>query len=199
MARWRYFPMERQGLMKRIRGIAVVSGLLVIGLSVLNCTSSPDRRADERDSGPEQIVGAPPQPGDADYEFAIPPEHPGTPKPIGGAPTREWDATASIIDRHYIERLRYFGPSLVLQHIQTDPAHDDDGFVGFEIIEISPAAEQYLTPRLQRGDIITHVNLVQIEKPDDYMEAWKTLEDAEEIRIDFVRDGEPADVIWDVE
>lgn len=184
---------------QRLRAIAIIAGLSLLALGMINCTSSPDRRAEDRDSGPDEIIGGPPQQGDEDYEFAMPPSHPGTPEPVAGAPATEWEPGSETIDRHYIEQLEHFGPSLVLQHVHTEPAHESDGFVGFEIVEITPHAEQYISPRLQPGDIITHINLVRLKMPDDYMEAWKTLNEAEEIRIDIVRDGESKDVIWDIE
>lgn len=180
--------------------IALLVGSALLISSLMGCSSSAEVRDDERDSGPDEIVGAPPEEGSEDYEFAPPPSHPGMPETSQAEePMAEFDAESDVIDAHYIRQLKSYGPAMVLQHVHTEPVHEDDEFVGFEIVELSAKARHYVEPRLQVGDVITHVNLVRLEKPDDYMEAWETLDETGEVRIDMIRNGESADVIWSVE
>ncbi len=186
--------------MRQSAWIAAVASAAVLFFSLTACSSGPDLREDDRDSGPDEVLGAPPEEGSEDYEFAPPPRNPATPpKAEGEPPAGEWDSSAEVIDRYYLEQLEQFGPAVVLQHVDTAPVHDEDGFVGFEIVELSATASHYVEPRLQVGDVVTHVNLVRLEKPDDYREAWDTLADAEELRVDIERNGESEEILWAVE
>lgn len=151
-------------------------------------------------SPPQEVVGEPPAEDDVDSEFALPPSHPGEHGQVGGdSPAVEPSAEPGVVTETELQRLQQFGPSVVMQHVETAPAHEDDEFVGFEIVGVSETARGYIESKLQPGDVVTHVNLVRLERPDDYMEAWDTLEDAEQIRFDVVRDGEDAEVILEVE
>ena len=180
---------------------AVAAAVVLVVFGICGCSTGPDARSD-RDSGPDEVVGSPPEEGSEEYEFAAPPRHPGRHGDVAdrgeASPETSGDSEDGVT-RDDVDRLRNFGPSVILEHVRLEPSHDDDGFVGFEIVEMSPSAARYAEPDLVRGDVVTHVNLVRLEKPDDYMEAWETLEDAREIRIDFKRDGEDQSLSWPVE
>lgn len=174
---------------------AAVATVAAVGM-VAGCSSSP-----ESDPSMDEVVGTPPDEDSEDHEFALPPRHPGahgdvdTQKPVeaeSGYPQTE------AVQPQQIDRLQRLGPSVVFEHIRTEPKHDD-AFVGFEIVEISEVARPYVEAHLQKGDVITHLNLVRLEKPDDYMEAWDTLGETDQIRVDFERDGEAKEAIWEVE
>lgn len=105
----------------------------------------------------------------------------------------------SSVTRQEIERFRDRGPAYVLTLMQFEPVHGDAGFQGFKIVEARDNARQFMTPLMQMGDVITHINGVRIERPDDFLQAWKTLEDASVIRIDLVRDESPMNVTWAIE
>lgn len=191
--------MIRRELTTTIGVVAVVAGLVAAGLT--GCASGPD----EEDSAPEEVVGQPPDEESEDFEFAPPPSHPGEHGDVDGpAGDESGDVETSpdpdVVTEAEIEELQRFGPSVVMQHVDAQPAYDgDDEFVGFELVEASETAREYLEPKLQVGDVITHVNLVRLEQPDDYMEAWDSLEGADEVRIDVVRDGDDREVVWEVE
>ena len=194
MARPRSFLIQVVGTMNRCKSVCL---LAILSLVITACSTGPDLRESERDSGPDEILGSPPEPGSEDYEFALPPGHPAQEEQA--APPVEWDSQAESFDRFYLERLQQYGPSMILQHVHTEAVVDEGQFVGFELVSMSPTAKHYVEPRLQEGDVVTHVNLVRLEKPDDYMEAWETLDGAEEVRIDVLRNGEPTDVVWSIQ
>lgn len=175
--------------------VAVAAGWLA--LSLVGCASAP------ADEGPEEVVGQPPQPDSEDYEPAPPPSHPGEHGKLGGDTTAQQDqhtgSEPGVVTQQQLDRLQSLGPSVVMEHVVTEPVRDDGQFVGFEIVEVSDTARRHIEPDLQTGDVITHVNQVRLEMPDDYMEAWKTLEEADEIRVDLVRDGDEQEVILDVQ
>lgn len=177
--------------------LAVMTVAIVVLLGV-GCATGSD--ADRQ--GPDEVVGQPPEEESEDYEFAPPPEHPGEHGSVASADDGaqpEHDAEPGVVTESDIDRLQNFGPSVVMQHVDAEPVHDDDDFVGFEIVDVSATAEHYIEEQLEVGDVITHVNLVRLERPDDYMEAWETLEGADEIRVDIVRDGEPEEITWEIE
>ncbi|TXD34562.1 hypothetical protein FRC96_13160 [Lujinxingia vulgaris] len=174
-----------------------LGALALIALSV-GCASAPDqRRAAER--GPEQNVGAPPS-GD---EAAVAP----LPDNPASSPARRVELRepmvgpdgVSLISRGEVDALLERGPAVVFQHVDTEPFHEDGAFVGFLIVDISTHAHSFVAPQLRVGDVVTHVNLVKLERPDHYLNAWSTLAEADEIRVDFRRDGQPAHAIWRVE
>ncbi len=159
------------------------------------CSSGPE----EEDPAMNEVLGSPPSEDSPDYEFALPEmygeghsERSPAGQPAAGYPHTE------AVQKEQIDRLKGYGPSIVLTHVQVEPKHDD-GFVGFEIVEISETARPYLEHKLEEGDVVTHINLVRLEMPDDYLEAWEVLSKTEEIRIDFRRDEESKTATWKVE
>jgi len=77
-----------------------------------------------------------------------------------------------------------------------EPVREDGKFRGYEIVDATPEAREAMTPQLEIGDIITHANGVEIERPGDYMEAWETFAEADRVHIDFRRDGETDRAVW---
>lgn len=186
---------------RRTAYLAAIALVATFGLLLSpGCASGPDTE----DEASDDVVGAPPDEESEDHEFALPPQHPGEYGELRGEESAA-ESTASttsdpdVIARHQIERLQEFGPPGVLQHVETEPVRDNGEFVGFELVDVSETAREHVEPKLEIGDVITHVNLVRLEQPDDYMEAWETLEHADQIRIDVVRDGEAREVIWNIE
>lgn len=88
------------------------------------------------------------------------------------------------------------GPPYALSVVTVEPFKEGKKMVGFQIVDLTQNAEARLKPHLVRGDVITHINGLKLRTPDDYFEAWKTLTDAQSIRVDFVRDGEAQNVVW---
>ena len=159
----------------------------------VGCSSGPE----EQDPSTEEVVGSPPDEDSPDYEFALPETSVDASSQSGDDAVVGYPDTEAV-QLEQIDRLKAYGPSVVMEHVQLEPVHDD-GFVGFEIRDISPTARPYLEAELGEGDVITHVNLVRLEQPDDYMEAWDALSETEEIRVDFERDGESRAATWEVE
>lgn len=177
-----------------MRRWALVAMAAVVWMAV-GCSSGPE----EERRGQQEVIGSPPDEDSEDYEFALPELYDGhDEEPSSVESTGPGYPQTEAVQREQIDELKRFGPSIVFEHVQTTPRHDD-GFVGFEIVEISAAARPYLEAKLEEGDVVTHVNLVRLEKPDDYLEAWEALSETEEIRVDFERDGESKAAIWKVE
>ena len=176
---------------------AIAAVLFALGLPA--CASGP-----EESSAPDEVVGQPPDEDSEDHEFASPPQHPGDHGSVDGERSSEAtsppaDTDPGVVTESQLDELQNHGPSVVMQHIETEPIHDDDEFVGFEVVGATDTARAHMEPKLEIGDIITHVNLVRLERPDDYMEAWQTLDGADEIRFDVIRGDDAREVVIDVE
>jgi len=91
------------------------------------------------------------------------------------------------------------GPAFALTQVVVEPVHGASGFVGFKVVSASREAQEFLRPHVKTGDVITHLNGVRVERPDDYLRAWNALKDTSVIRIDFVRDNEPSVATWAVQ
>ena len=179
------------------RGSWAIVICALVGL-VAGCATAPDgRQGFER--GPDRVMGTPPTEGGEDYEFAPPPRHPGPHGEVGvGSRQEVLEQEPGVFRRSQIARLLEFGPAVILEHVDTEPSYEEGRFVGFMIVDFSDQAHSYVSPELRVGDVITHLNLVQVERPDDYLEVWNQLGEATEIRVDFLRDGERMHQIWQI-
>ena len=180
------------------RGTWILVGTLA--LLVVGCATAPDgRRNIER--GPDRVLGEPPEEGSEDFEVAPPPRHPGPHGEVSVSNSERFDGEVrepGVFRRSEIGRLLEFGPAVVLEHVDTEPSYEEGRFLGFMIVDFSDQAQSYVSPELRVGDVITHLNLVRVERPDHYLEVWNQLGEAEEIRIDFLRDGEALHQSWRV-
>jgi type II secretory pathway component PulC len=81
------------------------------------------------------------------------------------------------------------GLGYFLQNVTVDdyPVMRNNKFYGFKVKAIS--AE--LGVDIQPGDVVTRVNGMSIEHPEEADAAMRTLEKASALRVDFERDGKP--------
>lgn len=77
--------------------------------------------------------------------------------------------------------------------------HEADGgrFVGWRIASMPSTAPTWLDVRV--GDVVTAVNGMGVERPEDAQQIWEILQVSSEIRIDLTRDGERRSVRIPVE
>lgn len=109
------------------------------------------------------------------------------------------DASASeaeVITDAQREQLLELGPGYVFQTVQLEPKRTDGDFVGYEIVGATPKAKEAMTPQIEVGDVVTHVNDIRIERPRDYMKAWNKFGEADRVHIDLLRDGSETKATW---
>ena len=104
-----------------------------------------------------------------------------------------------ILSRQMLQEFLERGPSYTLTVVEVDPARKESSFVGFEVTAIAASARGFLGPWIQVGDVVTHVNGIKLESPDDYLQVWRSLQDVEAVRIDLLRSSETHVVTWLVE
>jgi hypothetical protein len=120
------------------------------------------------------------------------PEAPKRPRP---APEAKPEGEV-VIDRAALEVVLRQGPPWVLERVPIEPELEGEKFIGWRVRELPREWERVdLVP----GDVITSVNGMPVETPDQLWEAWTTLTVASELRIAYVREGEAKELsipIW---
>ena len=91
------------------------------------------------------------------------------------------------------------GPSYVLTIVTVEPVHREGGFQGYQLTDVTRGAREFITPQLRVGDVVTHINGVRMARPEDFMQAWRSLDKVGQIRIDFTRQGESMTANWTVQ
>jgi len=81
------------------------------------------------------------------------------------------------------------GLGVFLQNVSVDdyPVMQNGKFYGFKIKELNPDWIVDLHP----GDVVTRINGVVPERPDDADTAFRALEKAKTLKVDFEREGKP--------
>lgn len=110
--------------------------------------------------------------------------------------SKERGEARHTVDRDALLRLAERGPGWLLQRVTLEPVRRDDTFFGYRIADASESVRREMAPQLERGDVVKRVNGVELERPDDYVEAWSRLPRTDAVEIDFVRDGEAQTARW---
>lgn len=170
---------------------------ILLGCLSFGCASSTSQKRVHE--GPSTPIGTPPEGDEA--RVLPPPAGPkvmttqGRSRPGHSAEAVHGELTLS---RAQLDAFMAQGPAFAFSQVDTEPYHADGSFVGFQLVDVTTAAHNHIAPYLRVGDIVTHVNGIRMQRPDDYLQAWRGLAEASSVRIDFVRDGEGEHVIWQV-
>ncbi len=170
------------------RGILTLLLALLCGIAACSGNS---HKADPK-------LNDPPPEGEA--QPAIPSGPPLVRQNNGDAPAQPpAEEGGTAVTRAQLDSFLDRGPSYVLTVVTVEPVHGAQGFVGYQITDVTPGVRAFITPHLRVGDVITHVNGVRLMRPEDYMQAWRSLDKASAIRVDFTRKSEAMNVVWVVE
>jgi len=120
-----------------------------------------------------------------------------TPKPRATAnPDTSGDVPAGSVDRRLLEAILREGPPWVLERVPIEEVMDQGKFKGWRLQDF-PAEWSHVD--LQPGDVVTALNGMTLEKPDELWAAWATMGSAGDIKVSFVREGEAKEIkvpIW---
>jgi hypothetical protein len=189
-----------------VRLVVMVCMMCTYAWCMVGCASSKTSARGEQASSSEVMYGPPADDG----PITVPQ---GAPLAEGYAvndqgrsavsPEASIEATSepgtNQVTRVDLEQVLARGPGWGLVHVKVRPVKSEGGsLLGYEIYELTEGANLWMTPAIQIGDRITHLNGVKIKTPDDYMQAWNLARDVEELRIDYVRDGEANYSSWSV-
>ena len=89
------------------------------------------------------------------------------------------------------------GPPWVLRRVISEEVLRHDGkFAGWRLVGLP---EEWRGVDLKPGDVVSRVNGLPLETPDQFWEAWKSVAKATEVRIDLSRDGVARQVILPID
>lgn len=89
------------------------------------------------------------------------------------------------------------GPPWVLRRILSEEVLGRDGkFTGWRLVGLP---EEWRGVDLKPGDIVTRINGLPLETPDQAWEAWKSVAKAQDLRIKILRDGGPREVVLPID
>jgi type II secretory pathway component PulC len=126
----------------------------------------------------------------------------------GGSKTEEASTSADVSDdaeapppetelhRAALDELLARGPAYVLAMVQTDSAMANGRFAGFKIVSFRTALPAYL--ELVPGDVVTRVNDLPIERPEQFFEVFEKLKTATEVKFEILRDGAPKTLVYPI-
>jgi hypothetical protein len=91
------------------------------------------------------------------------------------------------IARPVLDRVLREGPAWLLDKVPVEEVLSNHKFVGWRVRELPG---EWAGVDLQAGDVVTRVNAMPVETPNDFWAAWTTLSVASELKIDYLRGAE---------
>jgi type II secretory pathway component PulC len=116
---------------------------------------------------------------------AVAPPPPAQPPPVTEAPAGDHVVRRSVVRSAVKAGLGYFLQKVVLED---EPVRKGGQFHGFRIAALRDSGF-WAGVDLQPGDVVTHVNGMPIEHPEEALEAFRALEIASELRVQYERNG----------
>ncbi len=111
-----------------------------------------------------------------------------SPDTMSASPAKE-STPPGTIARASVDQALLRGPAWMLNKIQTEEVLRQNKFIGWRLVSF-PAT--WDSSGLQPGDVVTDVNGMSLEHPEQFFEAWSKVAEANEIRIAYERNGTPA-------
>lgn len=175
--------------MRTLRLLAPLT--LIFAVACATAKPEPDPYADRVMYGPPKDAPAP----------MVPKGPPILRDDTAVSPTPSVDGTGAeaVVTRNQLDELLDRGPAFALGQVRVKASKEGGKFRGFEIVSFTPQAKTAIAPHLQVGDVITHLNGVRLQKPGDYMDAWKGLKKVRAIRIDYLRQDQAQSALWSVQ
>jgi hypothetical protein len=89
-------------------------------------------------------------------------------------------------------------PAVFLRRVESEPRIEGGRFRGWRIVSFFPDDPRFRDIDLVSGDVVTRVNGLSIEQPDQFIKAWEQLRAARELRVDMLRNGRPHIARWTI-
>lgn len=77
-----------------------------------------------------------------------------------------------------------------LQGVRVDAVQEDGHFVGFRVLELYSQDPDFQRVDLVPGDVVTAINTLSIERPENALRAFESLRTAPALVVDYLRNGE---------
>ncbi len=106
------------------------------------------------------------------------------------------DAVLGVIDRAGLVAIVDAGLGRLFQQLKVSPSMKKRRFVGFQITAMHP---HWASSTLQTGDVVTALNGMPVERPEQAMAAFESLRTAEQLVVSLLRAGSPVTVRFRIE
>jgi hypothetical protein len=103
-----------------------------------------------------------------------------------------------VLKRSAVQEAVAAGLGVFLQRVELDvdrPVFENGKFHGFRILAFRGDPRFWQGIDIHPGDVITRVNGFSIERPEQAMEAFQSLEVSGELRVAFDRDGQARELV----
>jgi type II secretory pathway component PulC len=114
-----------------------------------------------------------------------------TARPAASAPAAPAPLPANALRRSAVHDALRMGLGAFLQRVELDetPVFVGTKFHGFKVAALTGDPAFWRGVDLKPGDVITHVNGYSVEHPEDALEAFKSLDVASELKVEYERNG----------
>lgn len=191
--------------MRRTMGIVLGISWIFVSVACAGSEANRQEEAEVQEEPPEkepegEVPEGPEVKVDGDVEGAESPgraseeEKQGATSPAGETGSRE----GATVTKEEIRTFRKKGPSYVFRVVKLEPYRVDGDFEGYEIVGAASEAKEVMSPQVEVGDVVTHVNGVRIARPKHYMKVWKKLDDVDRVRVRLEREGDERFAVWRV-
>lgn len=143
----------------------------------------------------QQVAKKPAEPKPVEVTLDRPPPPP-VDSPRVTTASVEGDGYLGVIEREGLVAIVDQGLGRFLQHVQLEPALANGKFGGFRVAALDPA---WKGSGIESGDVITRLNGQPIERPEQAMAAFESLRTASEVKVEFMRQGTPANLRFRIE
>lgn len=127
---------------------------------------------------------------------AVPASRAAAPRIEAAAPEPLSLRRQGVIDRALLDETLSEGLGRFLGGLETTPHLSEGQFVGFRIVNLrSPLFEGI---DLRPGDTVLSINGQSIERPMSAMRVWESLAVASELTVEYLRDGEPGQLRFEI-
>lgn len=110
---------------------------------------------------------------------------PETPEPVEPA------LPPGSLSRKRVDAVLKEGPPWLLSRVQVEEVLRKGAFVGWRVVSLPASWEG---SGVRTGDVVTRVNGLGLEKPDDFFAVWTNIAQAKEVRLAIERDGKPEEL-----
>ena len=132
---------------------------------------------------------------------ATPPKTPENKPAPGAQTTPAASASPPVAPGHLargdVEGVLRKGPPWLLRRVTMEEVIREGRFIGWRILQLSFPEDWKVD--LKPGDIVTKVNSLPLERPDDLWAAWLQLYSAIELRLSCEREGRPVDIVLPID
>ena len=97
--------------------------------------------------------------------------------------------SGGVIPRALLDQELAAGVSQFLQQVQVEPKHLNGRFVGFRLLSLFDQRTDVHSDVLAVGDVVTRINGLPIERPEQFFAVWQALTEAKLLTVEFQRGG----------